>query len=278
VEVAIAHMTGSALRCALAHHARRHAEGESIPYRCSYGDAPAVCFLPYDGDLRHGNFLDSSYKAIQAKPEWRKRLSKVHTQGTRSLPRTERGRWMELDSCMSSDALLMNIFCHPGTLRNGVMLTLLGVESGATPIFGYKACVPLANGRVDRTEVDMRFGNVLMEAKLTESDFQRTEKKTLLAYRDFVELFDWQELPQTGTCFASYQLIRNVLAAFALDCSLCILIDARRADLYEHWYAVMRCVKPIALRTRLRICTWQELAGLTRPRLREFLRAKYGID
>jgi hypothetical protein len=178
---------------------------------------------------------------------------------------------------MSSDALLMNIFCHPGTLRNGVMPTLLGVESDAIPIFGYKARVPLANGRVDRTEVDMRFGNVLMEAKLTESDFQSAHKKRVLGYRDFVEVFDWQELPQTGNCFASYQLIRNILAAFALDCSLCILIDARRADLYEHWFAVMKCVRPIELRTRLRICTWQELASLTSRKLQEFLGAKYGI-
>jgi len=237
MEVAIAHMSGSALRCALAHHARKYAEAESIPYCCSYGDAPAVCFLPYDGDLRHGNFLDRSYKAIQAKPEWRKRLSKVHTQGKRSFPATGRGRWMELDSCMSSDALLMNIFCHPGTLRNELMPTVFGVESNATPIFGYKARVLLANGRVDRTEVDMRFGNVLMEAKLTERDFQSAKKEKVLAYRDFVEIFDWQELPQTSNRFASYQLIRNILAAFALDCSLCILIDARRADLYEHWYA-----------------------------------------
>ena len=83
----------------------------------------------------------------------------------------------------------------------------------------------------------MRFGNVLMEAKLTERDFQSAKKEKVLAYRDFVEIFDWQELPQTSNRFASYQLIRNILAAFALDCSLCILIDARRADLYEHWYA-----------------------------------------
>ena len=63
---------------------------------------------------------------------------------------------MELDTCMSSDALLMNIFCHPGALQNGRVLALLDIEPGATPIFGYRARVPLANGRFDRTEVDMR--------------------------------------------------------------------------------------------------------------------------
>ena len=266
------------LRRALADQAKKYAQTESIPHGFSYGDAPVVCFFPYQSDSRHGNFFDRSYKAIRAKPEWRKRLTKVHTLGKRSFPVTERGRWMELDTCTSSDALLMNIFCHPDALRNGRVLALLDTDSEATPIFGYKARIPLANGRFDRTEVDLRLGDLLIEAKLTESDFQSAEKKTLLGYRDFVEAFDRQKLPQISKRYASYQLIRNVLAAYALDCSFCVLVDARRVDLSEYWYAVMKCVKPIELRTRLRICTWQELARLAPPRLREFLRAKYGID
>jgi len=179
---------------------------------------------------------------------------------------------------MSSDALLMNIFCHPGTLQNGRVLALLNVEPGATPLFGYRARVPLSNGRFDRTEVDMRLGDLLIEAKLTESDFQSAEKKTLLAYRDFLEVFDPQELPQDGTRYASYQLIRNVLAAHALNCSFCVFVDSRRSDLAEAWYAVMKCVKSIELRTKLRISTWQELAGLAPPKLRGFLRTKYGLE
>ena len=267
-----------ALRCAVADQAKKYAYAESIPHCFSYGDPPAVCFFPYESDLRHGNFLDGSYKAIWANPEWRKRLMKVHTLGKRSLPVTERGRWMELDTCMSSDALLMNIFCHPGTLQNGRVLALLNVEPGATPLFGYRARVPLSNGRFDRTEVDMRLGDLLIEAKLTESDFQSAEKKTLLAYRDFLEVFDPQELPQDGTRYASYQLIRNVLAAHALNCSFCVFVDSRRSDLAEAWYAVMKCVKSIELRTKLRISTWQELAGLAPPKLRGFLRTKYGLE
>ena len=198
--------------------------------------------------------------------------------GNRSLPVTERGRWMELDTCMSSDALLMNIFCHPGTLRNGSVMALLDAELGATPIFGYRARVPLANGRYDRTEVDMRLGDLLIKAKLTASDFQSTKQKTLLAYRDFLEVFNRHKLPQNGTSYASYQLIRNVLAAHALNCSFCVLVDSRRSDLAEAWYEVMKCVKSIELRTRLRISTWQELAGLAPPKLRRFLKTKYGIE
>jgi hypothetical protein len=158
------------------------------------------------------------------------------------------------------------------------MLALLDAEPAATLIFGYRARVPLVNGRFDRTEVDMRLGDLLIEAKLTESNFQSAEKKTLLAYRDFVEVFDCQELPQTGKYYLSYQLLRNVLAAHALQCAFCVLVDSRRTDMAESWYAVMRCVKSIQMRTRLRIGTWQELAGLTPPRLRAFLIAKYSIQ
>jgi hypothetical protein len=69
-----------------------------------------------------------------------------------------------------------------------------------------------------------------------------------------------------------------VLAAYALQCSFCVLIDARRPDLADAWYAVMKCVKPVALRTELRMSTWQEVAQAAPPKLRVFLSAKYGIE
>jgi hypothetical protein len=198
--------------------------------------------------------------------------------GKRSFPDQERGRWMELDTCTSSDALLMNIFCYPRVLWGGRIRALLAVEPDATPTFGYKARVPLANGRFDRTEVDMRLGNLLIEAKLTESDFQSAPRTIVDAYRDFSEVFDGRQLPQGRDRYASYQLLRNVLAAYALACSFCVLIDARRTDLADAWYAVMRCVKPVELRTKLRLATWQEVAGSAPPTLRRFLAAKYGIS
>ena len=264
------------LRRDLAERAQKYAQAEGLPHCLSYGEAPNVCFLPYADDSRHGNFLQGSYQAIKADPEWLRRLAKVHTRGRQSLPNTER-RWMELDSSTSSDALLMNIFCHPTVKRDGRLAALLGAEPGASACFGYKARVPLANGRFDRTEVDLRLGDLLVEAKLTESDFQSAEKKVLLAYRDFSEVFDGQQLPQIDDRYLSYQLVRNVLAAYALQCSFCVLVDARRPDLAHAWYAVMKCVKPVVLRTKLRISTWQEIAQAAPPKLRVFLAAKYGI-
>jgi hypothetical protein len=267
-----------ALRRELADRAQKYARTEGLPHCLSYGEAPSVCFAPYEDDSRHGNFLQGSYKAITRNPAWVRRLAKVHTQYRRSLPNTERGRWMELDSCTSSDALLMNIFCHPGVKRDGRLAVRLGAEPGTSPCFGYKARVPLANGQFDRTEVDLRLTNLLVEAKLTESDFQSAEKGVLWAYRDFSDVFDRQQLPQTSDRYFSYQLLRNVLAAYAQQCSFCVLLDSRRPDLADAWYAVMKCVKPVGLRIKLRISTWQEVAEDVPPKLRDFLATKYGIN
>ena len=265
------------LRRDLADRAQKYAAAQNLPHSLSYGALPVACFAPYADDLRHGNFLLESYKAILTNPAWKKRLAKVHTQGRRCLPHTARGRWMELDACTSSDALLMNIFCYPGALRSRQLAALLAAEPRAHASFGYKARVPLLNGKLDRTEVDLRYGDLLIEAKLTENDFQTARKEVLSDYRDFRDVFDSRRLPQSATHYFCYQLLRNVLAAHALQCSFCVLIDDRRPDLKEPWYSVMMCVNPVALRTRLRIATWQEVAQVAPRKLQSFLAAKYGI-
>lgn len=263
------------LRRDLAQRALRFADANSLPHSLSYGETPVVCFAPEN--KHHGNFIAASYKAILSNPNSRRRLAKIHAQGKKSLPTTDRGRWMELDSCTSSDALLMNIFCYPRLAHTGAF-DLLGADSAAGRLFGVKARVPLINGRVDQTEIDMRLGNVLIEAKLTESDFQKTTKNVMARYRDFSCVFESEQLPHTEDSYLSYQLLRNVLAAHALQCSFCVLLDARRPDLLEAWYAVMRCVKPVELRTALRVLTWQELARVLPTALQDFLAAKYGIE
>jgi hypothetical protein len=286
----------------------------------SYGDPRVIVYAPEEG--RHGNFFDASYAAIQARPEWLRRFDKIHAQG-RSLPRAESGRrWRELDSSMSSDALLMNVFCAPGALA---LRQTLGVDSEGEPVFGWKARVPLRNGRFDRTEVDMRWGRLLVEAKLTEGDFQTRAAQVVEGYRDFDAVFDRELLPrvelrtarrrtaiefaeeftqeweeaagdedaarefQQGIVarareaepaeagYAGYQLIRNVLAAYAEGLSVCVLHDERRPDLREAWFEVMAAVKLVEMRTRLKAMTWQELAGLLPAELQEFLNRKYGI-
>jgi hypothetical protein len=265
------------LRRELSDRAQRYARRHGLPHCLSYGQSPTVCFECEDNDL-HGNFLPATYRAILRNPNWRRRLQKVHSQGRRSLPRNERGPWHELDACTSSDALLMNVFCYRGVFKDGHVYSMLNVRPGAIPGFGFRARVPLANGRFDRTEVDLRLGELLVEAKLTESSFQRAPKAVVSAYRDFHEVFSCKELPQTAHDYLSYQLVRNVLAAHAANGSFCLLTDARRPEMIEAWYEVMKCACPIDLRMRCKVLTWQELATALPNGLQRFLKEKYGIE
>jgi len=304
----------SQLRAELLWRSRRHAHGKA--HVESYGSPSVIVFAPEED--RHGNFFDPAYAAILKNPAWMRRFNKVHTLGSRNLPRADR-RWRELDSSMSSDALLMNAFCTPGVSESAAVRNLLGVDPDATLDFGWKARVPMRSGRFDRTEVDLRFGSLLIEAKLTETDFQSCALPVVEAYRDFDSVFERRLLPRVELPiarprrmsefpedysqesesvlgvpnsvsvidpvvsapaipgYASYQLIRNVLAAWASECSFCVLHDARRLDLREEWFRVMAAVKGAELRARLKVLTWQELAVYLPTELQAFLDAKYGI-
>jgi hypothetical protein len=81
----------------------------------------------------------------------------------------------------------------------------------------------------------------------------------------------------SGNVIRGYQLIRGVLAAYVTGGSFCVLSDARRPDLIESWYLVMRAVRSCVLRCRLQLLTWQELTPALSKSLRNFLAAKYGI-
>ena len=250
-----------------------YASSRGLSHISSYGQNAVVVYEP--GNFSHGNFLDASYRAILRNPGWTRRLGKIHTTAAHHLPKADH-RWKELDSCMSSDALLMNVFCHPGCLKS--VGSILGVQSHESPLFGFRARVPLANGQSDRTEVDMKLGSLLVESKLTESDFQTKAADVVEHYRDFQQVFDRRMLPKMGKKYSSYQLIRNVLAAHALGLSFCVILDARRPDLIEAWYAVMRCVRKAELRTRCQVLTWQELSENLPPQLQRFLLNKYGVE
>jgi hypothetical protein len=247
----------------------------------SYGAVPVTVYAPEADGNRHGNFYSVSYRAILKRENWFSRLNKVHSQARTALPRADR-RWRELDSCTSSDALLMNIFCCPGVCRHPSIAGMLGTETTDEPEFGFRARVPLqvrAGGkpRVDRTEVDMKLGPLLVEAKLTENDFQIAPAALVENYRDLEEVFEVKTLPRSGDRYISYQLIRNVLAGYAGNFSFCVMLDARRPDLAEAWYAIMSCVRDSELRTRCKVLTWQELSRALPSGLRGFLREKYGI-
>ena len=312
------------LRAELAERNRLYAR--SYPHVESYSASPVVVYAPEED--RHGNFFLPAYAAICHHPQWIRRFDKIHAQG-RLLPKPQldpKRKWRELDSCMSSDALLMNIFCTPEANTSVQLRSMFNVEGSANPEFGWKAKVPLRNGRVDRTEVDMCWGDLLVEAKLTESDFQTREANIAEAYRDLDKVFDREALPkiqlrtrrrrsatelpeeftqewesptegaedvmhefhaelearadaeqpwQSG--YAGYQLIRNVLAAYASNKSFCVILDQRRPDLREAWFRVMSAIRTFEMRMRCKVLTWQELVPFLPSGLREFLEIKYGV-
>jgi hypothetical protein len=244
-----------------------------LPHIMSYGEVPVVVYRPWQ--RKHGNFFDASYESILNQPAWRPRLSKIHAQARRSMPQSDEG-WKELDSSMSSDALLMNVFCCPGVTESPTVALKLGFEVGELPEFGFRAGIP-RDGRVDRTEIDMKLGTLLVEAKLTETDFQMQRPAIVESYRDLNTVFDRESLPRVNGHYISYQLIRNVLAAHHLSLSFCVLLDARRPDLIEAWFAIMRCIRVASLRTRCMLLTWHELAEIVPHQLQSFLDHKYGI-
>lgn len=297
----------------------------------------------------HANFHPASDRAISANPAWLRRLSKPHTASRRSRARND-WPWRELDSAVSSDAILMNIFCHPrvfnGRTLASAVANLLNVDRTAQPRFGINPRVPLrttrkargknpsgpdsrtstlsgANPLTDRTEIDLQLGNLFLEAKLTESNFQTAAPRLIERYRDLETVFDIDRLPRkilssppshppaedysqlepefeleadvlianeahahqnrpptTGlsrTLIDGYQLIRNVLAAYAADASFSVLCDARRHDLIETWYTILSAVHSPTFATRLKLLTWQELSTALPHDLQQFLDAKYGI-
>ena len=176
----------------------------------------------------------------------------------------------------------MNVFCHPGVAGKSTIslqvASLLGVDRSARPRFGIRPGVLLKSGRFDRTEIDVQIGDLFIEAKLTESGFQRARLNTIEAYADLETVFDVSRLPWTSAGVVNgYQLIRNVLAAYSKNASFCVILDARRRDLVETWYSVMSAVKLSSFGWRLKLLTWQELSEALPHDLHTFLAFKYGL-
>jgi hypothetical protein len=263
------------LRAELSLRALAYAQAHGLLFEQTDGAIPGLLFAS-DEKGRHGNFYSLSYREIADRSQWSKRLGKVHTAFKRSRARAN-WDWKELDCANSSDALLMNIFCYPGVMASALVRGMLGVQSVVEPEFGFKPQTPLRNGKGDNTEIDMKLGDLLVEAKLTESDFQSARFGLLSRYRDLETVFDLSELPTQNGRYLSYQLVRGTLAAYATGGTFTVLCDARRPDLIESWYSIMRAVHLFDLRYRLKLLTWQELSGVVPSDLQQFLKKKYGI-
>lgn len=264
-------LTASQLRQEIS--ARNLSRGQEDEREVSWGGSASVIWQ--ESGNGHGNFIQGSWARIVANPAWKQRLAKSYT-ASRFVPRAADRRRFELECANSSDALLMNVFCYPRVLASPPVCALLGIERGLAPEFGFRPGIPLRKG-TDRTEVDMKVGHLLVEAKLTEGDFQRAPLRLLARYRDLDEVFDVERLPGANGSIASYQLVRGVLAAHAGSASFLVICDQRRPDQAERWFSVVAAVHQAALRTRLAYLTWQELSTTLPRTLQKFLETKYGI-
>ena len=56
-------------------------------------------------------------------------------------------------------------------------------------------------GRTDRTEIDMKLGDLMVEAKLTETNFPTAPAGMIEQYRDVDDILDLTELPRSGDAF-----------------------------------------------------------------------------
>lgn len=272
----------SMLRQQVLAHAAAWAEASGTPCTLTTGRGAALLFEE-DSEGRHGNFFPASYRRILSRPEWRRRLDKVHTTARRIT--TDHGSRRELDTAISSDALLMSVLCHPRVLKEPscALRRLLGLHNPRRLQFGYTPRIPLNAGHIERTEVDLRIedadGDLLLEAKLTESDFQTTKRPWFERYRDAETVFDIDALPASNGRLLHYQLLRACLCAQAReDRRYGVVCDARRPDLIDAWYAVLQRVRPMELRNRLLVVTWQEIAAALPAALQRWLAAKYGIE
>jgi hypothetical protein len=216
----------------------------------------------------HGNFHPESYAAILRNPEWKARLDKPHPQfaGTGVA---------ELDSSNSSDALLMNIFCHPRASRWKSLHQLLQA-SWSSPDIGWPFRFP--NETTSRpTECDMHLDGVLFEAKLTEVDFTSKDLGTVQGYDSAEDVFHLDGMLSSKGRVENYQLVRNMLAAERNGYRFALLVDWRRPDLIRRFVDTVAKITPFALRSRCSFLTWQEITAVVGEDLREYLTAKYGF-
>jgi hypothetical protein len=249
----------SRLREELSCRALSWAKNNDLPHECTIGNLPSVLFREAD-DNKHGNFHPASYKCIRRKPEWNRRLRKPHTSARRNLPSHDAHR-SELDTAASSLRLL------------------LATEAPERLQFGWKPRIPLLANHVERTEIDLRIGDLFIEAKLTEVDFPPAPRVRVERYRDLSCVFDTKLLPRIAESYLHYQLIRGVLSVFAEEgIRYCVICDARRPDLIDAWFSVASAVRIPLLRSRLQLTTWQEIAATLPKSMRVWLEDKYGIE
>lgn len=224
------------------------------------------------------NFHKRSWANILQVPKYFERTLKVHSHFKSIVPVV-----YEMQSSNSSDALTMNIFCYPETIKWQGITELLKIEKLSDIDFGFKAKVfkikePLIEE--DATEIDLYLNKkIICECKLKEDGFYEKEKSEVEKCVKFRDIFITDKLIQDNNHYYNYQLIRNILAANQHSCRFILFCDMRRPDLARSFYHTIRCINDehIELRTNCEIIYWQDIARVVGKELKVFLKEKYGI-
>jgi hypothetical protein len=213
------------------------------------------------------NFLSESFEAIEQNTVWKRRLIKRHPNVKDTF---------EMQSSNSSDALLMNIFCHPKISSWKSICNLFNINQ-INPEFGFKAEIPKINGSKDKTEIDIAFEEIFAEAKLTEDDFTEKEISIVQKYQGISDFFYMDSLSVRNGKYQNYQVIRNLLAAKHWGKRHFLFCDERRSDLVRSYYETVSCVRDNNYRNKCRVVFWQEISRGAGASLKQFLFEKYGI-
>ncbi|MCK9299742.1 MAG: hypothetical protein M0P23_00010 [Bacteroidales bacterium] len=209
------------------------------------------------------SFNPDSYKNILENAEYKSRLDKVHPQAS---------GFMEMQSSNSSDALLMNFFAHPRIKEWKSLRDLLLFFQSDEIEFGWN---PLFENETTKTEVDMKIGNQIFEAKLTESDFTKKDLEVVLRYANVENIIDLKPFINENNEVINYQLIRNILAAEKYGYKFNLLVDETRTDLIREFYRVKMAIINKDLADQCNFYTWQEIAEAVGRDLKNYITDKY---
>jgi hypothetical protein len=211
------------------------------------------------------SFIEESYENIKKNDDWNIRTIKKHN----SLVNT-----LEMQSSNSSDALLMNIFCYPKINQWKGLKQLLDVEDFNDINFGWNPFFENEDPRFP-TEIDMKIGKHIFEAKLTENNFTQKNKKIVENYKDLTRVFDIKKIVKMNEKYENYQLIRNIITAYKYNFSFTLIIDESRTDLIRYFLSIIKAIKNYELQDKINFITWQEIADVCGKDLKNYLERKY---
>jgi len=253
-------MESDTLKQAIRNAAITYAHKRGLPIDDSY--ASAVIFRNLSD-----NFHPDSFTNIVNTPAWQERTTKAHQNVNGAL---------EMQSSNSSDALLMNIFCHPDLSRWKGIVNLLD-DKLVTIAFGFSGKVHINGNQTDSTEIDLALADAFCEAKLTESDFTHKRADVVERYNNYRISFHAENIPRVGKDYDNYQIIRNILAAIQHRKKHILFCDERRPDLTRRYMQTVSCLREMHDRKNCRVIFWQELVGACGASLREWIEEKYGM-